>query len=180
MIPILSSCDTVATNHGCQQQPCCDTVATESQERCPFHRRSLSEELTARGVRLTAQRRLLIEIIQNARAHLDAAGLLEIARQTDPGIDRATVYRTLELLKKSGLVDELDLMHIKGEKHYYEVKTRREHIHLACFSCGRIDEYTSLLFEKLKREIAAQTGFTVQVARLELGGRCRFCGAAQP
>ena len=129
-------------------------------------------------MRLTAQRRVLIQIIQDADQHLDAAGLLAMAKQADAGIDRATVYRTLELLKKNGLIDELDLMHLKGEKHYYEVKTRRDHVHLACFLCGRIEEYTSALFEKLKTEISTQTGFEVTVARLELGGRCRACRAA--
>jgi Fur family ferric uptake transcriptional regulator len=138
----------------------------------------LIEELSAKGVRLTAQRRVLIQIIQDADQHLDAAGLLEMAKQADAGIDRATVYRTLDLLKKHGLIDELDLMHLKGEKHYYEVKTRRDHVHLACFLCGRIEEYTSALFEKLKTEISTETGFEVTVARLELGGRCRACRSA--
>src|SRR6185437_199119 len=41
-------------------------------------------------------------------------------------VDRATVYRTVDMLKRHGLVDELDLMHLQGEKHYYEVRTRRD------------------------------------------------------
>jgi Fur family ferric uptake transcriptional regulator len=96
----------------------------------------LLNEVEARGVRLTAQRRALIETIQQADAHLDAATLLSRARQRDPNIDRATVYRTLDLLKRLGLIDELDLMHLNGEKHYYEVKTQKDHLHLACFHCG--------------------------------------------
>ncbi len=104
-----------------------------------LERHSLIEELHARGVRLTAQRRALIEVIQEAKAHLDAASLLALARQRQPGIDRATVYRTIDLLKKLRLIDELDLMHLEGEKHYYEVKTRSDHLHLACFRCGRIE-----------------------------------------
>jgi len=99
----------------------------------------LLNEVEARGVRLTAQRRALIETIQGADAHLDAATLLSRARQRDPNIDRATVYRTLELLKRLGLIDELDLMHLNGEKHYYEVKTQKDHLHLACFRCGEIE-----------------------------------------
>src|ERR1700728_1273015 len=98
----------------------------------------LMNEEEAQRIRLTAQRRALIETIQEADGHLDAAGLLELARKRDPKIDRATVYRTLELLKRLGLIDELDLMHINGEKHYYEVKTQKDHLHLACFRCGEI------------------------------------------
>jgi|SRR5579883_356496 Fur family ferric uptake transcriptional regulator len=144
-----------------------------------LERRSLIEELNAKGVRLTAQRRALIEVIQEAKEHLDAASLLALARQREPGIDRATVYRTIELLKKLRLIDELDLMHLEGEKHYYEVKTRREHLHLACFRCGRIEEFSTALFEQLKDEIARQAGFAIRIARLEVGGNCRACAAAE-
>ena len=139
----------------------------------------LLNEMEAKGVRLTAQRRALIETIQRADSHLDAATLLSRARQVDPKIDRATVYRTLELLKRLGLIDELDLMHLNGEKHYYEVKTQKDHLHLACFRCGDIEELDSPTFQRLKREIAAQNNFTIQVMRLEVGGLCRRCAAQQ-
>src|SRR5256885_12446836 len=105
----------------------------------PGHRqrRSLVEEFSAKGLRLTAQRRTLLEIIQSSTGHLDAASLLKLAQEQDAEIDRATVYRTLDLLKKMRLVDELDLMHLEGEKHYYEIKSDKDHIHLACFQCGK-------------------------------------------
>jgi Fur family ferric uptake transcriptional regulator len=144
-----------------------------------LERRALLDELTSKGVRLTAQRRALIEVIQDARDHLDAGSLLERARQREPNIDRATVYRTIELLKKMRLIDELDLMHLDGEKHYYEVKTRRDHVHLACFRCGRIEEFTSPLFERLKAEISQAAGFAIRLTRLEMGGTCRNCGAQE-
>ncbi len=140
---------------------------------------ALLHEVEAKGVRMTAQRRALIETIQQADSHLDAATLLSRARQRDPNIDRATVYRTLELLKRLGLIDELDLMHLNGERHYYEVKTQKDHLHLACFRCGVIEELDSPTFQRLKRELAAQNNFDVQVMRLEVGGLCRTCGAQQ-
>jgi Fur family transcriptional regulator, ferric uptake regulator len=144
-----------------------------------LQRRPMMQELIAQGVRITAQRRVLIETIQEAREHIDAPTLLAVARRRDASIDRATVYRTLDLLKKRGLIDELDLMHLTGEKHFYEVKTRRDHVHLACFRCGRIEELTPPLFEKLKEEMARQSGFEFQVVRLEAGGLCRACAKAQ-
>ena len=133
------------------------------------------KELAARGVRMTAQRRLLVGIIQDSPRHLDASRLLEIAQKQDPDIDRATVYRTLALLKNRGLIDELDLMHIEGEKHYYEAKTNRDHCHMACFQCGAITEYASSSFEKLKKEMVKQSGFQIRVVRLEVGGFCKRC-----
>ncbi|HXW16194.1 MAG TPA: transcriptional repressor [Terriglobia bacterium] len=124
---------------------------------------------------MTAQRRLLVSIIQNSRRHLDAATLLEYAKKQDPEIDRATVYRTIALLKNRRLIDELDLMHLEGEKHYYEAKTNRDHCHIACFRCGAIMEFTSLSFEKLKTEMAKQSEFQIRVVRLEAGGFCKRC-----
>jgi Fur family transcriptional regulator, ferric uptake regulator len=138
-------------------------------------RRALLDELVSKGVRMTAQRRALVEVIQEANAHLDATSLLNLARKREPGINRATVYRTIELLKKFRLVDELDLMHLEGEKHYYEVKTKLDHIHLACFRCGGIEEFSSPLFERLKAEISRQAGFRIRLTRLEVGGACRSC-----
>ena len=168
-------CDTVATERG-RQIRSCDIVAKKVvHEPSAFERRSLLDELSAKGVRLTMQRRILLEIIQEATEHLDAATLLEMARKREPEIDRATVYRTIELLKKHRLIDELDLMHLQGEKHYYEVKTRRDHFHLACFQCGRIEELSSELFEVLKSEISDRAGFEIRVVRLEVGGRCQSC-----
>ena len=143
-----------------------------------LERRALLDELVSKGIRLTAQRRALVEVIQESKEHLDAGSLLMLARKREPNIDRATVYRTIELLKKLRLIDELDLMHLEGEKHYYEVKTKRDHIHLACFRCGRIEEFSSPVFERLKVEIAEQAGFTIRVTRLEVGGNCRACAAA--
>lgn len=143
-----------------------------------LERRSLIQELVAKGVRMTAQRRVLIETIQQAEGHVDAPTLLALARKRDSSIDRATVYRTIDLLKKLRLIDELDLMHLTGEKHFYEVKTHRDHVHLACFECGGIEEFTSPIFERLKTEIARQSGFQIRVVRLEVGGLCRACTKA--
>ena len=144
----------------------------------PLERCSLLQELTLRGVRITGQRRVLIETIQEADRHLDAATLLTLARKRDRQINRATVYRTLELLKNLRLIDELDLMHLNGEKHFYEAKTNVDHLHLACFQCGQIQEFTSPLFDRLKAEISRQKGFHIRVVRLEVGGRCKTCCAS--
>ena len=143
-------------------------------------RPSLLKELAARRIRLTSQRRVLVGIIQNADRHLDAAALLEVAQKQDEGINRATVYRTLSLLKKLSLIDELDLMHLEGEKHYYEAKPKSGHLHLACFRCGKILEYASPAFERLKAEIAAENDFEISVTRLEVGGLCGDCRRAEP
>jgi len=152
-----------------------DSHLGRSKNQTLITRPPLMKELAARRIRITSQRRLLVGIIQDSPRHLDAATLLEMAKKRDPGIDRATVYRTLAMLKDRGLIDELDLMHIDGEKHYYEAKTNRDHCHMACFRCGGIMEYVSSAFEELKKEMAQQSGFEIRVVRLEVGGFCKQC-----
>ncbi len=143
------------------------------------NRSSLAQKLTREGARLTAQRKMLVEIIQNSAGHLDAASLLRLAKKRDSHIHRATVYRTLDLLKRLSLVDELDLMHLEGEKHFYEARTKSAHFHLACFRCGKIVEHNTPTFERLKREISEETGFKIDVIRLEVGGECQTCRARE-
>ena len=133
----------------------------------PFKRRFLLKKLVSLGVRITGPGKIIMEIIQGAHGHLDAATGLPMARKRDGHSDRATVYRTLELLRRLRLIDGLDLMHLNGEKHYYEARTNVDHVHLACVRCGRIKEFTSPLFEALMTAIT----------RLEVGGRCKACAA---
>src|SRR5258708_17584595 len=103
--------------------------------------------LSERGIRLTQQRRAILSVIETANRHLDAAQILRGARKLDASIDRSTVYRTLNLLKRHGLIDELDLLHIDGEGHFYERKMNRDHIHMACLRCWKITEFVSELFD---------------------------------
>ncbi len=138
-------------------------------------RRPLERELISRGVRMTHQRRVLVQIIQSAEGHLDALALWQRARAHDPTLNKVTVYRTLAMLKKFGLVDELDLLHLQSHRHHYEAKSTRDHMHLACLKCGRIQEFESALFEKLKGQIERQRRFRIQVVRVEAGGYCDRC-----
>lgn len=111
---------------------------------------------------------------KTANKHLDASQILHKAQKADPSVDRSTVYRTLGLLKRQGLIDELDLMHLNGERHYYERKLGRDHIHMACLRCGKITEFVSERFDSLKSQLEQECGFRILVARLEVGGYCEI------
>lgn len=138
---------------------------------------SLLERMRARGLRVTDQRRLLAELLDKADEHLDAEMVYQRARQKDSSLHRATVYRTLNTLKKLGLVDELDLMHVGGERHYYEVRPSAFHLHLVCMKCGGVEEPGGPFWEDLKGKVERETGFHPEVVRLEMGGCCRGCQA---
>jgi Fur family transcriptional regulator, ferric uptake regulator len=135
----------------------------------------LQAVLAERGIRMTNQRRAILTVIETAKKHLDASQILRKAQKMDASVDRATVYRTLSLLKRQGLIDELDLMHLNGEGHYYERKLGRDHIHIACLRCGRITEFMSERFDSLKNELQQECRFHIVVTRLEVGGSCSAC-----
>jgi len=137
----------------------------------------LQAHFSGRGIRMTQQRRAILSVMETASKHLDASQILRKAQKLDASVDRSTVYRTLKLLKRQGLIDELDLMHINGEGHYYERKLGRDHIHMACLRCGKITEFVSDMFEQLKQQVEKDCHFRVLVSRLEIGGYCSGCRA---
>jgi Fur family transcriptional regulator, ferric uptake regulator len=134
-----------------------------------------SQTLKEKGVRLTRQRQVLLDLIDGSGQHLDAETLYNLARQKDAKLNRVTVYRTLKMLKESGLVDELDLLHKDGDQHYYETKMKREHAHIICLDCGKVEEYFGEPLSKMRKEVEDSLGFAVAVMRTEIGGYCSHC-----
>src|SRR5579864_7217038 len=136
---------------------------------------SIKGSLREKGVRLTRQRSLLLELIDKSGEHLDAERLFQLAHERDPRLNRVTVYRTLKLLKQGGLVDELDLMHYGGDQHYYETRMKQEHAHVICLRCGKVEEFFGEPLQKLRRQIESHFGFQILLARTEVGGYCAHC-----
>src|SRR5579872_4505669 len=138
---------------------------------------SIKGSLKETGVRLTRQRKLLLELIDKSGEHLDAEGLFQLAKARDPKLNRVTVYRTLKLLKQGGLVDELDLMHYGGDQHYYETRMKQEHAHVICLRCGKVEEFFGEPLQRLRRQIESHFAFQILLARTEVGGYCSHCQA---
>jgi Fur family transcriptional regulator, ferric uptake regulator len=139
----------------------------------------LASRLSARGIRLTRQRRIVMDLIENAQDHLHASDMVLLTREKDQRMDRATVYRTLSMLKAEGLIDELDLLHLDGSEHHYEVRTQAHHIHIGCKRCGKILEFGTELVERLEDEIRQKTGCEVESVRVEVAALCRECRQAE-
>jgi len=138
---------------------------------------AIQDSLRKRGVRLTRQRQILLDLIDRSGRHLDAESLFQMAQEKDPKLNRVTVYRTLKLLKEGGLVDELDLMHYGGDQHYYETRLKQEHAHVICLRCGKVEEFFGEPLQKLRRQVEAHFGFQILLARTEIGGYCSHCQA---
>ena len=139
----------------------------------------LQNALRDRGIRLTRQRRVILQVMDSAEQHLDVDQILDRAKKVDPDVHLVTVYRTIDLLKRQGLIDELDLLHLRGDRHYYETHGPRDHIHVACLRCGKVREFESRLYEQLKEQIARDFNMKVTVSRTEVGGICNDCLAAE-
>ena len=139
----------------------------------------LLKTVADRGLRMTRQRRVILQVMDDAEQHLDVDQILERARKIDNDVHLVTVYRTIDLLKKQGLIDELDLLHLRGDRHYYESHGPRDHIHVACFKCGKVREFESRLYEQLKEQIAKDFGMKVTVSRTAVGGYCAECLEAE-
>ena len=137
----------------------------------------IKDSLKERGVRLTRQRQILLDLIDKSGQHLDAERLYLMAKEKDPKLNRVTVYRTLKMLKAGGLVDELDLMHIGGDQHFYETRMKQEHAHIICLRCGKVEEFFGEPLQKLRKQIEQHFGFEVLLARTEVGGYCSHCQA---
>jgi len=142
-----------------------------------MHQRSIKNSLKDRGIRLTRQRQILLDLIDTSGKHLDAEELYQMARTRDPKLNRVTVYRTLKLLKETGLVDELDLMHFEGDQHYYETRLKAEHAHIICLQCGKVEEFFGEPLQNLRKQVETSLGYQVAVSRTEIGGYCPHCQA---
>jgi len=128
--------------------------------------------LNAAGMRVTNQRALILEIIRRGEGHLDADEIYRRARQRVPRLSLSTVYRTLQMLKKLGLVEEL---HFDEEHHHYELKPSAEHHHLICLGCGRVIEFHYPLSRYIKRSVPEAKGFDIAETEVRMSGYCSKC-----
>ena len=127
--------------------------------------------LARKHLRLTAQRRAIIETAFTTRQHFTADQLLVWSQQRDKSVSRATVYRTLPLLTESGLVREMDFG--KDRKVYDpNYAEHPHHNHIICQDCEKIIEFESDKIEQLENEISQRLGFSVKSHRLQITAHC--------
>jgi Fur family ferric uptake transcriptional regulator len=130
----------------------------------------IKNEMKGRSV--TSQRRLLLDLIKKAGGHISAKELYRRASRRNESISLATVYRTLQLFKELGLVEERRL----GQVYCcYEMKDSAEHQHLVCMSCGKVIEFESPLFRQLAEELERDYSFILKKIEVNLGGYCQEC-----
>lgn len=133
--------------------------------------------LATRSLRLTKERRRVLHEVFSRHDHFDAEQLAIKLRRGNPPVSRATVYRTLELLVASGLVQTV---HIRdGGRHFEHVFGHDHHDHMICVTCGCVTEFSNGSIEKLQDEECRKAGFRPLTHRLEIRGVCSACSRNQ-
>ena len=142
-----------------------------SSEECQSAKEKFMEFIAAKGLRLTTQRRAIIDTVFNTEEHFTAEQLLDWSRRRDKSVSRSTVYRTLPLLTESGLVREVDFG--KDYKFYDpNYANHPNHNHIVCQDCERIVEFESEKIERLEAEITHNLGFRLKSQRIQITANC--------
>lgn len=125
----------------------------------------LAEACRAQGLRMTGQRRVIVEVLGRAADHPDAVELHRRALEADPNISLSTVYRTVKLLQDRGILARHAFMDGRSR---YETAETEHHDHLINIRTGKVIEFRSEEIEKLQAEVARRLGYRLVDHRLEL------------
>ncbi len=133
----------------------------------------LAEQLRERGYRVTAQRTIILETIAHMEDHISAQQVYEGARERLPGLNLATVYRTVESLQGAGMINMLST---GGEPMRFSLRDpEHPHSHLVCRECGSIFEVGAEEIEAFSRRVEETTSFRIDSVHLTLEGLCQIC-----
>ncbi len=126
---------------------------------------TLEEQCAQKGMRMTDQRRVIAQVIEQASDHPDVEELYRRASARDPRISLSTVYRTLNLFEESGLVTKHDF---KDGRARFEPIPDEHHDHLIDIRSGRVIEFRNEEIEAIQELIAKRLGYKLVDHRLEL------------
>lgn len=119
------------------------------------------------GLRMTGQRRIIAQVIEDSDDHPDVEELFKRASALDAGISIATVYRTVKLFEEAGILDKLEFGDGRAR---YEDAERDHHDHLIDMNSGEVIEFVDAEIEALQEKIAQKLGYQLRGHRLELYG----------
>jgi len=131
-------------------------------------------DLRHQGERITPARRTVVEELVRANGHLTADELVDRVHDTLPGAHLATIYRTMEVLERLGVVEHTHLGHGRAVYHLAD----DVHAHLVCESCGAVVQASPKLLAGVERRAREEHGFVLRAHHFALVGRCRRCKPA--
>lgn len=136
------------------------------------HSGDIISRLGEMGYRLTPQRMLVLKAIENSANHISAEEIYGQVVEVYPHVNISTVYRTLDLLKRLGLVTETDL---GGGRVRYHPADKGHHHHLVCQECGKVIELDDFVLAPLKNTLYNEYDFDADLKHLGIFGRCGRC-----
>ncbi len=137
------------------------------------HRSGETHTLLQRhGYRITPQRNMILNVIQEANGHISLEQIAERVQEYNPHVSLSTIYRTLEMLKALGLILET---HFPGEPPHYEILQSRTHHHFVCKNCHSVTHLDEALLGDLHERLQAQYGYHGLVLSLQAVGYCDQC-----
>jgi Fur family ferric uptake transcriptional regulator len=142
----------------------------------PYTAASLKAELNEKGWRLTPQRETILEVFQNLPKgnHLSAEDLYNRLESEGEGISLSTIYRTLKLMARMGILRELELA--EGHKHYeLNQPYPYHHHHLICVRCSKTIEFKSDTILKIGSKTAQKEGYHLLDCQLTIHAVCPSC-----
>jgi Fur family ferric uptake transcriptional regulator len=129
------------------------------------------------GLPMTSQREAIAQVVFEAEGHLSVDDIEARLRERGERIGKATIYRTLDLLVRSRLVEEHDFG--EGFKRYeHRLSSNPVHEHLICLECGKVEEFESFELFRVESRVRQEHGFIPVRRRLEIYGLCRACREA--
>ena len=134
--------------------------------------------LSDRNLPATQQRLVVASVVLDAADHLSAEDVARRVEKRDLAVGLATVYRTLDLLVASGLVQQRDFG--EGFRRYEPVAPGQLHEHCICTMCGRVMEFSNDRLERMIALLAEEVEFRPHHHHLEVFGLCRECQQANP
>ena len=134
---------------------------------------SCFQALKEKGYKLTPQRIMVLEILHEAEGHITAPEIYDRIRIKYPGINKSTIYRTIELLKETGLVTETKFG--GDNKLHYHHTEKGHHHHLICQKCGKIIDLDEDVLFPLKDTLKSKYSFNAELRHLAIWGHCLNC-----
>ena len=134
---------------------------------------SFATYLRDHNLPVTPQRMAIADVVLGSGSHLSADDVARELRRRGSAAGLATVYRTIEVLLRSGLVVERDFG--EGFKRYEAARDIPQHEHLLCSLCGKVTEFRDERLERITTLIAEQHQFSRQGHRLVITGTCAEC-----
>jgi len=134
--------------------------------------KEMTAKLSELGYRLTPQRMMIVSAIEASEHHISAEEIYAQVVAQYPMVNISTVYRTLELLKKLGMVTETDL---GGGRFRYHPAGKGHHHHLVCQECGAVIDLDESVLFPLRDALLREYNFVADLKHLAIFGRCEKC-----